>query len=72
MANSLHVIQILIAVFLIGAVLLQVRGEGSGMFGAAESSGLRVRRGLDKLLFQATIVLIILFLGVALLTARFT
>ena len=69
MVTSLHINQIMIAIFLIGIILMQVRGEGSGLFGAAESN-MRVRRGLDLLLFRITIGLIVLFLGVALLTAR--
>ena len=70
MITSLRLVEILVAACLIGVILLQVSGQGSGLFGAAESTG-RVRRGLDKLLFQFTIVLTVLFLVIALLSARF-
>ncbi|MSQ12227.1 MAG: preprotein translocase subunit SecG [Dehalococcoidia bacterium] len=69
MDASLQITEILIAIVLIGVILLQVHGEGSGFFGTAESSG-RVRRGVEKLLFQFTIVLVALFLLVSLLSAR--
>ena len=69
MVNSLHITQIIIAAFLIVIILMQVRGEGAALFGAAESTG-RVRRGLDRVLFNATIVLCVMFLVVALLSAR--
>lgn len=70
MVTSLRLAEILIALFLVGVILLQVRGEGGGVFGAAESTG-RVRRGLDLLLFRFTIILVVFFLVIALLSARF-
>lgn len=70
MGTSLNTVEILVAVFLIAVILFQVRGEGAGIFSAAESTG-RVRRGLDLLLFRFTVVLVVLFLVIALLSARF-
>jgi preprotein translocase subunit SecG len=63
--------QIVLAVALVGAVLLQVRGGGlGGIFGQPDSV-YRTRRGLEKTLFQFTIVLVALFVIVSLLTLRF-
>ena len=63
--------QIVLAVALVGAVLLQVRGGGlGGIFGQPDSV-YRTRRGLEKTLFQFTIVLAVLFVIVSLLTLRF-
>jgi preprotein translocase subunit SecG len=53
--------QIIVSVALIGAILLQARGVGlSGTFGG-DSSVYRSRRGVERRLWQFTIVLAILF-----------
>jgi preprotein translocase subunit SecG len=70
MENYLGVAQILISILLVISILLQVRGQGGGLFGSAQGT-FRVRRGVDKLLFQATIVLVIIFLLISILTVRF-
>lgn len=55
------VLQILIAILLIGAVLLQMQGGGlSGVFGGG-GEFYRSRRSLEKFLVMATIVLSSLF-----------
>ena len=64
----LNVIQIIIAVVLVTVILMQVRGQGSGLFGSAESS-FRTRRGLEKTLFQFTIVLVGVFIITSLISA---
>ena len=55
--------QITLSVLLIAAILLQRTGASlGGAFGADNfSSGFHTRRGFEKTLFQATIVLGILF-----------
>jgi len=70
MSVYLAVVQILISVLLIATILLQVRGEGSGVFGAGQST-FRVRRGMDLLLFRFTIGLTVLFIVTAILSARY-
>ena len=53
--------QVLVSVALMLAVLLQARGAGlSGTFGG-DSAVYRSRRGIEKRLFQFTIVLGVLF-----------
>jgi preprotein translocase subunit SecG len=60
--------QILVALLLIAVILIQVRGQGSGFFGSAQAS-FRTRRGVEKTLFQFTIVLAVLFTLLAILSA---
>jgi preprotein translocase subunit SecG len=63
-----QVIQIVLAVLLMVAILLQSRGAGlSGIFGGANSI-YRTKRGIEKTLFYSTIVLAVLFFGTALAT----
>ena len=70
MANSvLNFIQIIISVLLIVTILMQVRGQGTGLFGSAEGS-FRTRRGLEKTLFQFTVIFIFIFIGISILSVR--
>lgn len=64
--NWLPLIQVILSALLVVAVLLQARGTGVG--GAFGGSGAvyRTRRGIEKSLFRATIVLAILFALVSL------
>ncbi len=53
--------QIIVSIALIAAILLQARGTGlSGTFGG-DSAVYRSRRGVERRLWQFTIVLLILF-----------
>ncbi len=61
--DYLAIASILVSVALIGIILLQVRGEGVG--GLQSGSFVRTRRGLEKTLFQLTIFLSVLFLGIS-------
>lgn len=55
------IFQVLISILLIGAILLQSRGQGlSSSFGGG-GEFYRSKRGLEKLLFWATIILVCLF-----------
>jgi preprotein translocase subunit SecG len=70
MQTYLSVAQIILAIALILAVLLQVRGGGlGGIFGQADSV-FRTKRGVEKTLFQLTIVLVVLFITVSVLALR--
>jgi preprotein translocase subunit SecG len=54
--------QILVSIALIAAILLQARGTGlSGTFGG-DSAVYRSRRGVERRLWQFTIVLLVLFI----------
>ncbi|OGD42936.1 preprotein translocase subunit SecG [Candidatus Azambacteria bacterium RIFOXYD1_FULL_42_11] len=65
MAEFLPIIQIIISSLLIGAILLQARGSGlSSVFGG-ESTFYHTRRGIEKIIFWATIVLAILFVALS-------
>ena len=64
----LAVFQIIVSFIIIGLILLQERSGGtSGNFGGGEGSFYQARRGLEKIAFIATIVLIVIFAALALL-----
>lgn len=64
----LNLIQIIISIVLVITILVQVRGQGGGLFGSTEGS-FRTRRGLEKTLFQFTILLVGLFIVVSIVSA---
>ncbi|MFL2803655.1 MAG: preprotein translocase subunit SecG [Dehalococcoidia bacterium] len=68
MATIINILMITISVLLIGIILIQVRGQGGGLFGAAESS-YRTRRGIELILFRLTILLVILFVVISIISA---
>ena len=62
MQDYFSVAQIVLSIALILAILFQVRGGGlGGIFGQA-STVFRTKRGVEKTLFQLTIVLAVLFI----------
>jgi preprotein translocase subunit SecG len=67
-----NLLQIVISVTLIIVVLLQVKGSGFGaaLGGMSGGSTFRTKRGLEKTLFQATIILVIVFIFVSFLSVE--
>jgi protein translocase SecG subunit len=59
------IIQVILAVLLIAAILLQQRGSGLSSAFGGEGSIYSTRRGAEKILFIATIIIAILFLGIS-------
>jgi preprotein translocase subunit SecG len=68
----LSIAQIILAVALIMAILLQVKGGGlGGIFGQADSV-YRTKRGVEKTLFQLTVALAVLFIVIAVISLKLT
>ena len=66
----LSIAQIVLSAALILIILVQVRGGGlGGIFGQPDTV-YRTRRGIEKSLFQLTIVLVVLFIVVALVSLK--
>lgn len=68
MQSFFQISMILVSVLLVGVILVQVRGQGSGFFGSAQAS-FRTRRGVEKTLFQLTIALAVVFTLIAIVSA---
>ena len=61
---------IIISIALILAILFQVKGGGlGGIFGQADTV-YRTKRGIEKTLFQFTLVLVVLFVVVSVLSLK--
>ena len=70
MQTYFNIAQIILSVALILAVLFQVKGGGlGGIFGQADTV-YRTKRGMEKTLFQFTIVLVVLFVIISILAIR--
>ncbi len=68
MDTFINILMIVLSVVLVGVILMQVKGQGTALFGAAESS-YGTRRGIELLLFRFTIVLVCVFILVAIVSA---
>lgn len=64
---ALNVVQLIVSITLVLVILMQVRETGSGLFGSSQAS-YRTRRGVEKTLFQFTIVLAVVFLLISILS----
>jgi len=56
------ILQILISILLIALILVQARGAGLGEAWGGSSEFFVSRRGMEKIIFLATVILAILFL----------
>ena len=68
---ALRIIEIILCVTVIIFILLQVRGAGLGSAFGGSSAGsvFKTRRGVERLIFNLTIVFVVLFALVSLLSA---
>lgn len=58
-------VQIVVSVLLVFSILLQNRGAGLSASFGGDFGGYYTKRGMEKFLFVATIVLAVIFLGLA-------
>jgi len=63
----LNIIQIVVSVLLMLAILIQNRGTGLGAAFGGEGNIYRTKRGAEKILHIATIVLVVIFMATAFL-----
>ena len=70
MQTYLVIAQMVLSVALILSVLFQVKGGGlGGIFGQADTV-YRTKRGAEKVLFQTTVVLVVLFVIISILMLK--
>ncbi|MBC7224466.1 MAG: preprotein translocase subunit SecG [Anaerolineae bacterium] len=72
MNTYLYLAQIVIALALIVAILLQAKGASLGGIFGGDGATFRTRRGLEKTLYQATIGLSVAFFALSILTVVLT
>lgn len=70
-AMILNILQIIFAVLLTAAILIQQKGAGLGAAFGGDGNVYRTKRGIEQKLHTATIVLAILFFGISLANVLF-
>jgi preprotein translocase subunit SecG len=67
---AIRIVQIILCIAVIAFILLQARGAGLGSVFGGSSAGsvFKTRRGVEKLVFNITIVFVVLFALVSLLS----
>lgn len=66
--NALTIIQALLAIFLIGAIMMQNRGAGLGASWGGSGEFYITKRGFERFFFKITVVVAILFVIVSFLS----
>lgn len=70
MFSYLNVAEIIVSIVLIMLFLLQVRGGGlGGIFGSPDTV-FRTRRGVERTLFRLTILLLVIFISISIVSIR--
>ncbi|MBI5467252.1 MAG: preprotein translocase subunit SecG [Candidatus Kerfeldbacteria bacterium] len=69
MQRAIPVAQIVLSVLLIVLILIQSKGVGLGGVFGGDGNIYRTKRGAERIIFIVTIVVAVLFFGVALLNA---
>ena len=69
MQTVLNIAQIIVSVVLTALIILQARGGLGGIFGGG-GSVYRTRRGMEKTMFQFTIILAVVFLIISMLSVK--
>jgi preprotein translocase subunit SecG len=69
--TAFNIAQILISVMLVVVLTLQAKGSGFGSaLGGQTTSVFRTRRGVERTLFNLTIVLVVVWISISLLSVR--
>ena len=63
----INILQIIVSILLVVSILLQNRGAGLSAAFGGDSGSYYTKRGFEKFLLYLTIILAILFIGLALL-----
>ncbi|EKD48176.1 MAG: hypothetical protein ACD_65C00081G0001 [uncultured bacterium] len=66
MHSILLTLQVVVSIFLVFAILLQQRGSGLGATFGGGGEFYATKRGAEKILANATVILVVMFLGLSL------
>ena len=70
MATFLLIAQIILGIALTVLIVFQTQNSGAGSVFGSDTTVYRTRRGLEKTLYQATIVLSVIFVLLTMVTVR--
>jgi preprotein translocase subunit SecG len=68
---AIQIVEIILSIAVIFFILLQVRGAGLGSAFGGSSAGsvFKTRRGIERLVFNMTIIFVVLFAAIAVLVS---
>ncbi len=66
----LLIVQAVVSILLVIVILMQNRGEGLGVVGGDFSGSYHTKRGFEKFLTRSTVILAVLFVGIAIATVK--
>lgn len=66
--NSFTIIQMILAVLIVIAVIMQSRGSSGGMAFGGSGESYRAKKGIEKVLFYSTIVLAASFAAISIIS----
>ena len=69
MQNALSIVQIIVSILLVGLILLQAQGTGLGNNWTGGGETYHTRKGVEKVIFIATVASIIIFILISLANA---
>jgi len=70
LATFLLIAQLILGIALTALIVFQTQNSGAGSVFGSDTTVYRTRRGLEKTLYQATIVLSIIFVLLTMVTVR--
>lgn len=70
MKTYLNLAEIMVSIVLVVALLMQARSAGLGGIFGGGSTPYRTRRGVERTLFKLTIILVVLFIVVSIISVR--
>lgn len=68
--KTILILQAVVSVVLVIVILMQNRGEGLGAIGGDFGGSYHTKRGFEKFLTRSTVVLAVLFVGIALVAVK--
>lgn len=71
MEKALIIIQIIVSILLMAAILIQARGTGLGSTWGGTGELYRSKRGVERIVFAATIILAAAFLLISIISPLF-
>ena len=70
MQTIFFIAQIIVSLVLTGLILVQTQNSGAGSMFGNDTTVYRTKRGLEKTMYQATIVLSVVFFVLAMVSVR--
>ncbi len=72
MVSNLMIVQVIVSFMIVGLVMLQNRAEGLGSMFGGGGEIFRTKRGVEKVMYNLTIILTVIFALLSLVIVKYT